>query len=65
MRQMAGEWDEIAREPIPLGARVRLVEGEFNDMLATVTARKAGKLTFKLLEQNRYGTANQSSVRAA
>lgn len=65
MRQMAGEWDEIAKEPIPIGARVRLMEGEFNDMLATVTSRKAGKLTFKLLDENRYGRVHESSVRAA
>ena len=65
MRQMAGEWDEIAKEPVPVGARVRLVEGEFNDMLATVTSRKAGNVTFKLLDQNRYGRVHESSVRAA
>lgn len=65
LRQMAGEWDEIAKEPVPIGARVRLMEGEFNDMLATVTARKGGRLTFKLLEANRYGRVHESSVRAA
>lgn len=65
MRQMAGEWDDVAKGPVPVGARVRLVEGEFNDMLATVTSRKAGKVTFKLLDQNRYGRVHESSVRAA
>lgn len=65
MRQMAGEWDEVAKGPLPIGARVRIMEGEFANMLATVTARKSGKLTFKLLDENRYGQANHVNVRAA
>jgi transcription antitermination factor NusG len=65
MRQMAGEWDEIAKGPIPVGARIRIMEGEFANMLATVTARKSGKLTLKLLDRNSYGRVHESSVRAA
>lgn len=65
MRQMSGEWDEIAKGPMPIGARIRIMEGEFANMLATVTARKSGKLTFKLLNANRYDRVHESSVRAA
>ncbi|WP_316219400.1 transcription termination/antitermination protein NusG [Bradyrhizobium sp. SZCCHNR2026] len=52
-RQMAGEFDEVARCPVPVGARVAIVEGEFENWLATVTAReKGGKLTLTLLGQS-------------
>jgi len=51
--------------PIPIGARIKIVEGEFNDMLAVVTARKGRRIDFKLIEENRYGRMNECSVRAA
>jgi transcription antitermination factor NusG len=65
MRYMAGEWDEVAQGPLPVGARVRVVEGEFEDVLATVTARKGHRIDFKLHGENRYGRLNDCSVRAA
>ncbi|MGJ5074557.1 hypothetical protein [Bradyrhizobium oligotrophicum] len=50
---MTGEFDAVANEPVPVGARVAIVEGKFENWLATVTAReKGGKLTLKLLGQN-------------
>lgn len=64
-RYMAGEWDEVVKGPFPVGARVRVVEGEFNDMLATVTARKGKRIDFKLHGENRYGRMHECSVRAA
>lgn len=64
-RYMAGEWDEIAKGHLPLGARIRVVEGEFNDMLATVTNRKGSRITFKIMETNNYQTMHECSVRAA
>jgi transcription antitermination factor NusG len=51
--------------PIPIGARIKIVEGEFNDMLAIVTARKGRRLDFKIAGENRYGRMNECSVRAA
>ncbi|WP_316196304.1 MULTISPECIES: transcription termination/antitermination protein NusG [unclassified Bradyrhizobium] len=49
-RQMAGEFDEVAKGPIPVGARVAIVEGEFENWLATVTERvRGGKLSLRLL----------------
>jgi hypothetical protein len=62
---MAGEWDEVAKGHMPIGARIRIVEGEFNDMLATVTNRKGSRIDFKLHGENRYGRLNECSVRAA
>jgi transcription antitermination factor NusG len=64
-RYMAGEWDEVAKEHFPVGARIRIVEGEFADMLATVTNRKGNRLDFKFYGENRYGRLNECSVRAA
>lgn len=67
LRQMAGEWDET-RGNMPIGARVRLMQGEFADMLATVTAkegRRGQTIVFKLLDENRYGKLNIENVRAA
>lgn len=65
VRYMAGEWDEIAKGHMPVGARIRIVEGEFNEMLATVTNRKGNRIDFKLHGENRYGRLNECSVRAA
>jgi transcription antitermination factor NusG len=65
MRYMAGEWDEVAQGPLPVGARVRVVEGEFSDLLATVTHRRGHRIDFKLHGENRYGRLNDCSVRAA
>lgn len=67
LRQMAGEWD-ATRGDIPIGARVRLMQGEFADQLATVTAkegRRGKTIVFKLLGENRYGKLNEDNVRAA
>lgn len=68
LRQMAGEWDEVARGEIPVGARIKLMEGEFADHLATVTAkegRKGKTIVFKLFGENKYGKLHVNNVRAA
>lgn len=52
-------------DPMPIGARIKIVEGEFADMLATITARKGRRIDFKLCGENRYGRMNESSARAA
>lgn len=54
--------------PLPIGARIKLMEGEFADMLATVTGREGRKgkvVVFKLHDQNRYGKLHVNDVRAA
>lgn len=67
VRQMAGDWDET-RSSIPIGARIKLMEGEFADQLATVTAKEGRRertIVFKLLDENRYGKLQVGQVRAA
>ncbi|WP_369726741.1 transcription termination/antitermination protein NusG [Bradyrhizobium sp. LLZ17] len=52
-RYMAGEFDEVAYGPVPVGARVAIVQGQFENWLATVTGQeRGGKLTLKLLGRN-------------
>ena len=65
LRQMAGEWDEVANGPLLVGCRIRVMEGQFANMLATVTKAKGRRIDFKLHGENRYGREHQSSVRAA
>ncbi len=46
VRYHAGEWDYVASDRIPIGARVQITEGEFAKMLVTIIGRKRGKLKF-------------------
>lgn len=67
LRQMAGEWDET-KTGFPVGALIKLMEGEFADQIATVTAiegRRGKMVAFKLQGQNRYGKLHVDNVRAA
>jgi transcription antitermination factor NusG len=64
-RYMAGEWDEVAKGPLPIGARVRVLEGEFADMLATITSTKRGWLQCKIKDRNQYTKQARENVRAA
>lgn len=52
-------------DPMPVGARVKIVEGEFSDMLATITARKSGRVNFKVLDSTKTGRMSEYGVRAA
>lgn len=57
---------EIRNNPkYPIGARIKVVEGQFDDMLATITGRKGSKVDFKILGTNQYGRMHECSVRAA
>jgi hypothetical protein len=54
-RCLAGEFDQVANEAIPIGARVCIVEGKFDNWLATITGRgKGGRFTVKLLGKNEF-----------
>ncbi|UQD69222.1 hypothetical protein JEY40_24715 [Bradyrhizobium japonicum] len=67
LRQMAGEWDET-KGAIPIGAKIKLMEGEFADQLAIVTAKEGRRektIVFKLVGENRYGSLHVDNVRAA
>jgi hypothetical protein len=37
---MTGEFDAVAQGPIPVGAKIRIMEGEFNEQLATAVSVK-------------------------
>jgi transcription antitermination factor NusG len=66
MRYMAGEWDFVSKETMPIGARVRVVEGEFNEMLATVIRRRrTGKVELKFVGSATCRTVYEVSVRPA
>lgn len=45
-RYHAGEWDEVANANLPIGARVRIAEGEFANLLVVVKGYKNGKILF-------------------
>lgn len=64
-RYMAGEWDEVAQGSLPLGARIRIVEGQFDNMLATITNVTGRKVVAKLLDSTTYVKLHECSVRAA
>lgn len=64
-RYLKGEWDEVTNKALPLGARVRIVEGECEDMLATITQHSGGKIAAKLLGTNIYKKLYAGNVRAA
>jgi len=64
-RYLAGEWDEVAKGPIPVGARIRIMEGEFQDALATVVSQKGRRVDFKLMGDSKIARTNLCSVRAA
>lgn len=64
-RYMRGEWDEVANGPLVVGCRIRVMEGQFANMLATVTKAKGRRIDFKLHGENRYGWELAQSVRAA
>jgi transcription antitermination factor NusG len=51
---------------MPIGAQVKIMEGEFNDMLATITGRnKNGKLLFQVVDSIKTGIVSERLVRAA
>lgn len=51
------------KNPIPAGARVRIMEGEFANMLAVIRRRHRGKLEF--LASGKFHYTRESNVRAA
>jgi transcription antitermination factor NusG len=71
-RYMAGEWDEIAREErdgrMPIGARVRIVQGEFENMLGVLISRRKVRVIRDAdgnCVRNTVTEVNRKSLRAA
>jgi transcription antitermination factor NusG len=79
-RWMRGEWDFVANETgvfmedgelvtrrnsIPAGALIRIMEGEFADLLTVVRGRKNGKIKFLPPGKSDFFFTREANVRAA
>lgn len=74
-RYMRGEWDFVTnvtadgsldpKNRIPPGALVRIMEGEFADMLTVIRGRKNGKLEFLPAGRSAFAYTRENNVRAA
>jgi transcription antitermination factor NusG len=79
-RWAAGEWDYVSNETgefyedgelvtrknrVPVGAVVRIMEGEFADLMTVVRGRKNGKLEFLPPGKQQFFYTRENNVRAA
>lgn len=77
-RQMSGEWDYVAEgelpdgkggvrvnDTMPIGARVQIVEGQFENMLATLLGTRKGRCSVKLLGSSVTRTVYPVMIRPA
>lgn len=71
-RYMRGEWDlatndpaAVVRTPIPHGALIRIMEGEFADLLTVVRGSRNGKIKFLPPGKREFYFTRESNVRAA
>lgn len=80
-RYMRGEWDFVANEtgefinkrgapetrrnPIPIGARVKIMEGEFSELLTVVRGFQNGKVKFLPPGKSKFFFTREDNVRAA
>lgn len=64
-RNRYGFLERRINDPLTIGDRIRVMSGEFEDMLAFVTGRKRGQITFKVAGSRQYGTLSNWLVRAA
>lgn len=80
-RYMRGEWDFVASETgefvdeagkfitrktaVPVGAMIRIMEGEFADLLTVVRGRQNGKIKFLPPGKREFFYTREANVRAA
>lgn len=80
-RYMRGEWDFVANETgqfendqgdlvsrtnaIPIGARIRIMEGEFANLLTIVRGKPGGKIEFLPPGARQFVRTRETNVRAA
>jgi len=74
-RYMAGEWDMVTnvsadgeldlKKRIPIGALIRIMEGEFADLLTIVRGRKNGKIQFLPPGKREFYYTREQNIRAA
>lgn len=66
MRQMAGEWDYVAKDPLPIGAQIRIMEGEFADLMTIIRGYSSnGKIKFLPPGKQEFKHTSDTNVRAA
>lgn len=80
-RYMRGEWDFVSQETgefedengefitrqtkIPVGALIRIMEGEFADLMTVARGRENGKIRFLPPGKNKFFHTREDNVRAA
>jgi transcription antitermination factor NusG len=65
-RYLQGEWDFAAKQEIPTGARVRVMEGEFANLLTIVRGRvRGGRIKFLPPGRREFVFTRAENVRAA
>ena len=65
-RYLAGEWDFVAKQAIPTGARVRIMEGEFAELLTIVRGHsRGGRIKFLPPGNRDFVFTREDNVRAA
>lgn len=63
---LQGEWDYAAKQEIPTGARVRVMEGEFANLLTIVRGRmRGGRIKFLPPGRREFVFTREENVRAA
>ena len=64
-RYMAGEWDMVSKGKIPIGGLVRIMEGEFANLMTVVRGYKNGKVEFLPPGKREFYYTRAQNVRAA
>lgn len=65
LRQLAGEFDYAAKQPLAAGCKVRIVQGEYDDLFGVIQSVKRGTMFVKLLESAIITRLSFLGVRAA
>lgn len=60
-----GDLQWRTNNPAPIGARIRLVEGQFEDELATIIGRTNGRVDFEIMGSTQRARIKEHGVRAA
>jgi transcription antitermination factor NusG len=63
-RQISGEFDEAAKEPLINGAKVQIVEGEWDTMIGIIIKAHSGSVLLKLLDDRRHVKITKYGIRA-
>jgi len=67
-RQLSGEFDRIANEPLTMGTRVCIMDGQYEDFFATIVGdgkKRGGELLVQLLNSRLRTNLSRFSVRPA